>query len=466
MAEWSKAHDWKSCVPKGTEGSNPSLSSKPTSRPQVWLDFQSYSNNYSSMSSDGHPLPYALCRTLLATRLAEPAPGRIQLLCGPRQVGKTTLLLEIEKDNADAAIYAAADGPTATLPGFWERLWVQAEQTAKARGRAIVLLDEAHVLPHWAARLKGEWDRLRRRHIPIHVIATGSSALRLGAGSKESLAGRFERINLTHWTASSLASVFRLSEAEAVDLIVRQGAYPGAMLYRQDLARWSAYVRDAILEPAIGRDMLALAAIRKPALLRQAFAVCASSPAQIVSLQKIQGQLQDAGALETIAHYLALLEEAYLVAPLPKHSPRPARRRSAPPKLVTLSNALLAVVDPRGIPDPASDPARFGAWVENACLAHAWISGQRVTYWREEPYEVDGVLEGSWGSWAIEVKTGSFRPADLGGLLEFSRRYPSYRPLVICDPTGLSTVERVGVQGTTWVEFLLRGPPGVTTSAT
>jgi predicted AAA+ superfamily ATPase len=119
--------------------------------------------------------------------------------------------------------------------------------------------------------------------------------------------------------------------------------------------------------------------------LRQVFGVCASSPAQIVSLQKIQGQLQDRGALETIAHYLSLLEEAFLVAPLAKHSPRLARRRAAPPKLVTLDNALCAVVDPRGIPDPSTDPTRFGAWVENACLAHAWNAGQRVTYWREEP---------------------------------------------------------------------------------
>jgi uncharacterized protein len=128
---------------------------------------------------------------------------------------------------------------------------------------------------------------------------------------------------------------------------------------------------------AIGRDILALAAVRKPALLRQVFAVCASSSAQILSLQKIQGQLQDAGALETIAHYLALLEEAFLVAPVAKYSPRPAHRRAAPPKLVTLSNAFLAMIDPRGIPDRDREPARFGAWVENACLAHAWNVGSK-----------------------------------------------------------------------------------------
>ena len=410
------------------------------------------------MVAEGYRLSYRECRDLLSQRVAEPAPGRIQLLSGPRQVGKTTLLLELASRLGKTSIYAAADGPEAALPGFWERLWTRAEQVAVAEGRAVVLLDEAHLLQDWAGRLKGEWDGLRRRKLPVNVVATGSSALRFPAGSRESLAGRFERITLTHWSASSLAGVFGIPAREAAHALVRLGSYPGAFGLRQDLTRWSAYVRDALLEPAIGHDILALAAVRKPGLLRQVFGACASSPAQIVSLQKIQGQLQDAGALETIAHYLALLEDAFLVAPLGKHSPRPARRRSAPPRLITLNNALLAVTDPRGIPGPGTDPARFGAWVENACLAHAWNAGQRVSYWREEPLEIDGVLEGSWGSWAIEVKTGPVSAADLRGITEFTRRYSSYRPLVLCDEAGPAAVERLGLEAMAWSDFLLAGP--------
>jgi predicted AAA+ superfamily ATPase len=414
---------------------------------------------------DDYRLSYHECRTVLAERLAEPAPARIQLLSGPRQVGKTTLLLELAEQLDDAALYAAADGPEAALPGFWERLWAHAEEIAAARGRAVVLLDEAHLLHDWAARLKGEWDRLRRRRTRINVVATGSSALRVAAGSRESLAGRFERITLTHWSPTSLAQVFRIPKAQAVDTFVRTGSYPGAFALRRDMRRWSAYVRDAILEPAIGRDILALAAVRKPGLLRQVFGVCASSPAQIVSLQKIQGQLQDAGALETIAHYLALLEDAFLIAALPKHSVRATRRRNAPPKLVILNNALVAVVDPLGVADPVRDPARFGAWVENACLAYAWNAGQRLAYWREEPFEVDGVLDGSWGSWAIEVKTGTIQTADLRGLLEFNRRFPAFRPLVICGAVGRTVAERAGIESITWSDFLLDGPPRTSRSS-
>jgi predicted AAA+ superfamily ATPase len=198
--------------------------------------------------------------------------------------------------------------------------------------------------------------------------------------------------------------------------------------------------------------------VRKPALLRQVFGAAVASPARIVSLAKIQGQLQDPGALETIAHYLALLEDAYLVAAVPKFSTRALRQRAAPPKLVVLSNALLAAADPQGPPGPAADPARFGAWVENACLAHAWNAGQQVRYWREEPLEVDAVIDGSWGSWAIEVKTGGVDLARLRGLAEFTRRFPRYKPLVLCDESGVESVRRAGLPARLWTDYLIGGP--------
>jgi predicted AAA+ superfamily ATPase len=401
---------------------------------------------------------FTTCRRLLAERLREPAPGRIQLLTGPRQVGKTTLLLEIADQFRSAAIYAAGDEPDAALPGFWERCWADAEARAQ-RGPAILLLDEIHHWSDWAARLKGQWDRVRRQRLPIHVVATGSSALRVTTGSRESLAGRFERMTLSHWSASSLASTFHLSAQEAALSLVQFGSYPGAMQLSRDPARWRAYIRDAIIESAIGRDVLALGAVRRPALLRQVFAIAAASPARIISLQKLQGQLQDRGALETVAHYLGLLHEAYLVAPLERFSTRVHRRRAAPPKLVTLNNALLSAMHSDGPPHPTREPERFGYWVENACLAFAVNQDQRVTYWREEPLEIDAVLEGSWGNWAVEVKTGSFDAQALKGLLEFCRRNPKFAPLVIVAPGKEGVARRHGIHAASWEEFLVSGPP-------
>lgn len=408
-------------------------------------------------------LDYPACLELIRARLREPAPSHVQLLAGARQVGKTTLLLELATDLGPRAIYAAADGPEAALPGFWDRFWNRAETRARPGEPAVVLIDEVQHLHDWGARVKGEWDRLRRRRVPIHVVLTGSSALRIGSGSRESLAGRFERITLSHWSARPTAAVFGLPPEEAAKLVVHSGVFPGAMALRRDPERWAAYVRDAIIEPAIGRDLLTLANVRRPALLRQVFMYAVSSPAQVVTLQKLQGQLQDRGALETIAHYLALLEEAYLIVALQKHGTRPARQRAAPPKLVALNNAYLAALDPRGRPAPETDPVRWGAWVENACAAFAWNSGQHVSYWREEPLEVDVVTDGSWGKWAIEVKTGSFGAHDVRGLFAFTQRFKAYRPLIVCDAAQLPAASRLGSPAMSWTQFLLDGPAGAGT---
>ena len=403
-------------------------------------------------------LDYFVCRQLLLQRLHEPAPGRLQILTGPRQVGKTTLVLDLVEQFGAAARYVAGDDPQAGLPGFWERIWSDAEASC-SRGTGVLFIDEIQHIPNWSSRLKGQYDRLRRRKIPLHVVATGSSALRIGSGSRESLAGRFERLTVSHWSAAALQQAFQLSPEKAALLTVQLGSYPGAFPFVDDLSRWGAYVRDAIIEPAIGRDVLALGMVRRPGLLRQLFAVAASLPAQVVSLQKLQGQLQDRGALETIAHYLALLEEAYLVVGLEKLSKQEHRRRAAPPKLVILNNAIPSALHPLGPPDYTREPARFGVWVENACLAFAWNAGQRVRYWREEPLEVDGIIDGSWGAWAVEIKTSRFESAQLHGLLEFCRRYPHYQPLVVTAEGDEVLATRVGLTAISWTDFLLSGPP-------
>jgi len=430
---------------------------KPSANRKASFIILLYSNNYSTMVDKLSAADPDEIRAWLRQRLDEPAPGRIQLVTGPRQVGKTTLLLELAAEYGDRALYAAADAPEAAVPAYWERFWTRTEDKARA-GKTIVFLDEIHLLPDWAASLKGYWDRFRRRRLPIHLVATGSSALRVTQGSRESLAGRFERLVFAHWTAGALARIFKISIEQAARQAVLFGTYPGAWTLKDDQARWRAYIRDAIIDPAIGRDVLALGQVRRPSLLRQVFAVAAGSPAEIVSLQKIQGQLADRGALETVAHYLDLLHDAYLIAPLEKFARRAVRRRGAPPKLVTLNNALLSALHPDGPPDENRDAPRFGAWIENACLASALNRGQRVSYWREEPLEVDGVIEGSWGAWAIEIKSKPFHSRDLAGLFEFCRRHQAFRPLVVTRPGDEGLARRLAIQAVSWVEFLAGGP--------
>jgi hypothetical protein len=58
----------------------------------------------------------------------------------------------------------------------------------------------------------------------------------------------------------------------------------------------------------------------------------------------------------------------------------------------------------------------------------------------------------------VEVKTGPYCSRDLAGLLEFHRRYPDVRPLVLCDPGQEESARRLGLPVRTWREYLLEGP--------
>ena len=397
---------------------------------------------------------------MLRERLREPAPGRIQLLTGPRQVGKTTLLLQLLEEYGSAALYLAADAPEATLPGWWEAQWQTATRIAKEQ-TAVIMLDEIQYLPQWSRLLKVEIDRVYRFNLPIQVVVTGSASLALGSGGRETMAGRFERLEIPQWSPRDLAEGFNLSPEQAVETYVRFGSFPRAVRLIDDHIRWQAYLRDSIIDPAIGRDLLQLESVRKPALLRQVFAICAGHPSEVVSLNKIAGLLNEAGAMATIAHYLHLLEDAYLVTTAMKYSAAPLRQRATPPKLIPLSNAFATSGLPAAPPTRETHPALWGRWVENACLAYAWAHQQEVHYWREEPLEVDGVLQGDWGQWALEIKTGPYSMHDLKGLLEFCRRYPDFRPLVVGDEEHGDAAQRLGIDCVSWQAFLWDGVAGL-----
>ncbi len=200
----------------------------------------------------------------------------------------------------------------------------------------------------------------------MHVVATGSSSLQIGSGARESMAGRFVRLILTHWGAQDLIDLVAVPAAVAAEKIVTHGGYPGAVSFWNDRERWRSYLRDAIVEPAIGRDLLQLEQVSRPALLKQVFALAAAHPAEILCLEKIAGSLAEKGALETIAHYLELLQQVFLVATLQKYAGDETRRRRAPPKLVVLNNALLssrscsAIPAARTSPKPPASPPNPG----------------------------------------------------------------------------------------------------------
>lgn len=392
---------------------------------------------------------------ILEERLGQSAPGWIQLVVGPRQVGKTTLMLKIAERRAGRALYATADAPEATLPNWREGIWNRVASLARDGGGPVVLLlDEIQYLPDWSLWLKARYDETKRLGLPLHIVASGSSSLRLGAGARETMAGRFERLVLSHWGARDLAALAQIPPDDAAQRLVSHGGYPGAVALWNEPSRWQVYLREAIVEPAIGRDLLALEQVRKPALLRQIFAIASGHPSEILSLDKIAGRLAEKGALETIAHYLDLLNEAFLVTALQKASRAEVRRRRSPSKLIVRDNALLATIGQRP-PSPQTDPERWGRWVENACLARILNAGFSVNYWREEPWETDGLFVGPDDfRWLIEVKTGHYTAEDLRGLSHASEKFPDFQPIVLCDRGQERVAEAAGFEAMPWQDFV------------
>ena len=196
---------------------------------------------------------------------------------------------------------------------------------------------------------------------------------------------------------------------------------------------WARYVRDSLIETVLARDVLQLQTLTKPALLRHLFLYAAGAPAQIISYNKMLGQLTDAGNTTTLAHYVRLLSSAFLLSGLEKLRGGQLQKRGSSPKLVLWNNALVSALAGYRFEEARRNTAWWGRLVENAVGAHLLNSLQglpwEVLYWRERGAEVDYVVRSPRAVVAIEVK--SSRPRALGGLDEFAKRWPSARPVVV-----------------------------------
>lgn len=351
----------------------------------------------------------------IKARLAEPAP-LIQVVIGPRQVGKTTAIRASLPKNA---IYETGDSPTPLPASFIESIWRQAHE----KSVPVIAIDEVQKIPGWAEVIKKLWDQSPRK---IKVVLSGSAALSIEKNLKESLAGRFELLSAMHWSLREAQAAFGLSLEEYLEF----GCYPGSIPMLRDIPRWGTYVRDSIVEPVIGRDILQLHPIENPALLRQLFGFCVSGPAQIISMNKLQGQLQDKGAMATLQHYLDLLAKSFLVSGVQKYSDKAIVSRRSPPKIIVHDNALLRAFE-RPVQGPLSTK-RLGQYLENSVGARLLESRWDVYYWRDRNEEVDYIAHGPQGEkWAIEVKSGETSPSELGSLAKFCRLFPDYKAKVI-----------------------------------
>src|SRR5512147_1581105 len=176
----------------------------------------------------------------LASRLTEGA-ARIQVVSGPRQVGKTTVVRQALEAIDAPSHYASADEPALRDAAWLEAQWEEGRRLAgKRRAGAILAVDEIQKVSGWAEAVKRLWDEDRRAGAPLTVVLLGSAALLVQRGPSESLTGRFELIRAPHWSFAEMRDAFGFS----LDKFVYFGGYPGAADLIRDERRWAAYVLD------------------------------------------------------------------------------------------------------------------------------------------------------------------------------------------------------------------------------
>lgn len=359
------------------------------------------------------------------------SPNLIQVITGPRQVGKTTLALQVLDKWPGGKIYESADNPNIPSLEWIASQWQKARDVFSANGREVLLvLDEIQKIPRWSGMVKNLVDEDKRLKYKIRVVLLGSSALLMQRGLTESLAGRFEIHRHFHWSFEECRQYFSLS----LEQYLYFGGYPGALSLRKNWERWSRYIRDSLIETVLSKDILLMTPVTKPALLRQIFGLATAYPAEIVSYQKMLGQLQDAGNTTTLASYIKLLSNAFLAVALERFSGSRIKQRGSIPKLIVLDNALVTALSGRDYKRLKQDKTFWGRITENAVGAKLYAmlqdKGISLFYWRERQMEVDFVFKIGDKLVAIEVKSSGKKP-ELMSLLAFARRYKNVQPIII-----------------------------------
>lgn len=363
----------------------------------------------------------------LTARLQQPRRF-LQVLAGPRQVGKTTLARQAMATFAGKSHYATADLPAAPDAQWIEQQWRLARLMA-AQQPTLLVLDEVQKVPRWSETVKMLWDEDSFKQNNLHVVLLGSAQFLMQQGLGESLAGRFELICVPHWSFAEMQAAFGWD----MERFIYFGGYPGAAVLADDEFRWRSYVLDAIIEPTLSRDVLQLVRIDKPALLRRLFVLGCNYSGQILSYQKMVGQLQEAGNTTTLAHYLTLLNGAWMLAGLDKFAGDLARSRAASPKLLVLNTALLTAQHSFDFQSARQDGEQWGRLVESAIGAYLYNTlppNMSLSYWRERNAEVDFVIQHGTRLLAIEVKSGRNKGV-LTGLDAFAKQFPNVTRLVV-----------------------------------
>lgn len=373
---------------------------------------------------------------LLKSRIEEPRRF-IQVIVGPRQIGKTTLVKQVLETVKIPFHHVSADNVPATQTSWVSEMWDTARSKMKMGGYAefLLIIDEIQKIRGWSEVVKKEWDNDYFNNVNLKVVLLGSSRVMLEKGLADSLAGRFEEIRMSHWTFPEMQEAFGMS----LEQYIYYGGYPGAAPLINDYDRWSQYIESAIVDATINKDILQNNVVSKPSLLRQTFELGSVYSSQELSLTKLIGQLQDAGNTTTISSYLKLLSDAGMLTGLQKFANDAARKRASAPKFQVYNNALRNIYTDLTLEQAAIQPKEWGRYFESAIGAHivsqAFVDRYDVYYWRDGNDEVDYILQKKNKIIAIEVKSNHERYTT--GLEKFKDKFHPDNILLV-GPEGMS----------------------------
>jgi predicted AAA+ superfamily ATPase len=423
----------------------------------------------------------------LSRRLFRPK-GLIEVVRGPRQVGKTTGMHQIIED----LIGAGVEPTNILFVRFDLQLLREEEQGLRRIARwfedeirrrpfaegapAYLFLDEIHKLRRWHEEVKHLGDT----H-PLRILMTGSSSVLVARGGRESLAGRIFTTELPPFSFREVLECWkpalagalppavpieraiesdlvefnadmarlrpqqRLSMGRALERFYVRGGYPRLHSGEVDDDRWADYLVQTVFENVLGADIPDLFPVESPGLLRHLYLAVARNTCRELSQNELAAVANQAGFATnqpTVRKYLHYLSDALLIREFRRFPVAKAASSRFPAKLsvtdLGVRNAIF-----RGAPSLSeSDPMLLGPLVET--LVQACLRGPNVSvhFFRDyaEPgnrrsplREVDFVVERLDGAiLPVEVKfRRSVSAGDLDGIRTLRSRFDAPRVLVV-----------------------------------
>ncbi|MHB0929451.1 MAG: ATP-binding protein [Candidatus Nanopelagicales bacterium] len=436
------------------------------------------------------PAPPGYRRPLIremAQRL-RPAKGLIEVVRGPRQVGKTTGLYQIIEDFLRTGV------PATDILFVRFDLEVLREEPAALRNilrwyvdnvrkrpldqgpPSSILLDEIHKLRRWDEEVKHLGDTF-----PVRMLLTGSSSVLVARGGRESLAGRVFTTELPPFSfrevldcwhpklAASLPPAIRfgnvfeggldksrraleslraqqkLSMRRVLERYFTRGGYPRLYTGEVDDDRWADYLTQTVFENVLGADIPDLFPVKSPGLLRFIYLQVARLTGQEIKQNQLTDMAIKAGLSAnqpTVGQYLHYLGDALLIREFRRY-PLAKKSSARVPAKITVSDLGVRNAVFRTSPSLwESDPTVLGPLVETLVQSVVRDYNLQVHFFRdyEDPKnrrspirEVDFVAEQADGTVVpIEVK---FRKRideeDLVGMRLFMERFRDRCPLGI-----------------------------------